>query len=206
MQPSYSSKQARLNQPFQRLFHQLFDSSPSPVPKPEKDAGHDRLVTGVPLPAPRGLCVLRTELREGVYPRTMTFQESNQARSGKTLQDGYVSFGHPSVTLQLSSGQSVAIDKGVVDLITLINSIPGIETNGSCQGEEPNYGYVQFMPDGTAGQAHASLYFMYHMLKHMHAAWVKHRHAMWEHEQSTGSEHPDAYKFNSPPSWAMDTS
>jgi hypothetical protein len=29
----------------------------------------------------------------------------------------------------------------------------------------------------------------------MHSAWVKHRYVMAEHEKSTGSEHPDAYKF-----------
>jgi hypothetical protein len=125
----------------------------------------------------------------------MTFKESDQAKSGKTLRDGYVSFGHPSVMLKLASGESVEIDKGVIDLIKLMNSIPGIETKGSCQGQDPNYGYVQFMPDDTEGKAHASIYFMYHILKNMHAAWVKHRHVMWEYEQSTGSEHPDAYKF-----------
>ena len=125
----------------------------------------------------------------------MTFKESDQAKSGKTLRDGYVSFGHPSVMLKLGSGESVEIDKGVIDLIKLMNSIPGIETKGSCQGQDPNYGYVQFMPDDTEGKAHASIYFMYHILKNMHAAWVKHRHVMWEYEQSTGAEHPDAYKF-----------
>jgi hypothetical protein len=70
----------------------------------------------------------------------MTFKESDQAKSGKTLRDGYVSFGHPSVMLKLGSGESVEIDKGVIDLIKLMNSIPGIETKGSCQGQDPNYG------------------------------------------------------------------
>jgi hypothetical protein len=125
----------------------------------------------------------------------MTSKKSELARSGKSLSDGYVSFGHPSVTMKLASGESVEIDQGVVDLIQLINSIPGIETRGSCQGEYPNYGYVQFMPDDTEGKAHASVYFMYNILKNMHTAWVKHRHAMWEYEQSTGLEHPDAYRF-----------
>lgn len=125
----------------------------------------------------------------------MTFNESNQARSEKTVKDGYVSFGHPTVPLKLASGESVEIDQGVVELITLINSIPGIATRGSCQGEEPNYGYVQFMPDEIEAKAHASIYFMYHILKNMHAAWITHKHAMWEHAQSTGSEHPDAYRF-----------
>jgi hypothetical protein len=69
------------------------------------------------------------------------------------------------------------------------------QTKGSCQGQDPNYGYVQFMPDGTEDKAHASIYFMYHILRNMHAAWVKHRHVMSEYEQSTRSEHPDAYKF-----------
>ena len=82
----------------------------------------------------------------------MTFKESDQAKSGKTLRDGYVSFGHPSVMLKLGSGESVEIDKGVIDLIKLMNSIPGIETKGSCQGQDPNYGYVQFMPDDTASK------------------------------------------------------
>jgi hypothetical protein len=111
------------------------------------------------------------------------------------VKDGYVSFGHPSVLLKLASGASVAIDKGVIDLIKLMNSIPGIETKGSCQGQNGTYGYVQFMPDDTAGKAHASVYFMYHILKNMHGAWVKHRHLMGEHQQSTGSEHPDSYSF-----------
>jgi hypothetical protein len=31
--------------------------------------------------------------------KTMAFKESDQAKSGKTLRDGYVSFGHPSVML-----------------------------------------------------------------------------------------------------------
>ncbi|RXH58025.1 hypothetical protein GRAN_1335 [Granulicella sibirica] len=97
--------------------------------------------------------------------------------------------------MKLRSGQSVEIDTGIVDLIKLMNSIPGIETKGSCQGEDPNYGYVQFMPDGDGERAHASIYFMYHMIRNMHAAWVKHKHAMWEHETSTGSEHVDAYRF-----------
>ena len=97
----------------------------------------------------------------------MAFKESNQASSSKTLRDGYVSFGHPSVTIKLASGTSVEVDKGVIDLIQLMNSIPGIETKGSCQGEDPNYGYVQFMPDGTEVNAHASVYFMYpHLEKH----------------------------------------
>lgn len=125
----------------------------------------------------------------------MTFKESDRANSGKTLREGYVSFGHPCVKLKLNSGESVEIDKGVIDLIKLINSIPGIETKGSCQGEDSNYGYVQFMPDDTEDKAHASIYFMYHILKNMHSAWVKHRYVMAEHEKSTGSEHPDAYKF-----------
>ncbi len=125
----------------------------------------------------------------------MTLQTSNHPKSGERSKEGYIAFGHASVMLKLPSGQSVAIDEGVLDLIQLMNSIPGIETKGSCQGQEPNYGYVQFMPDDTEGHAHASLYFMYHMLQNMHTAWVKHRHAMWEHETSTGSEHPDAYKF-----------
>jgi hypothetical protein len=120
---------------------------------------------------------------------------AHNSKSGKTIRDGYVSFGHPSVMLKLDSGESVEIDKGVIDLIKLMNSIPGIETKGSCQGEDPNYGYVQFMPDGTEGKAHASVYFMYHILKNMHGAWVMHRHVMGEYEESTGSEHPDAYKF-----------
>ena len=125
----------------------------------------------------------------------MTLQASNHARSGKTSKDGYIAFGHPSVMLKLDSGQSVAIDEGVIDLIKLMNSVPGIETRGSCQGQEPNYGYVQFMPDDTEGQAHAPIYFMYHMLQNMHTAWVKHRQEMWEYETSIGSEHPDANKF-----------
>jgi hypothetical protein len=125
----------------------------------------------------------------------MTFKESNHARSGETLKGGYVSFGHPTVMLRLNSGESVEIDKGVIDLIKLINSIPGIETRGSCQGEDPNYGYVQFMPGDVEGKAHASIYFMYHMLKNMHGAWVRHRYVMEEYERSNGSEHPDAYKF-----------
>jgi hypothetical protein len=111
------------------------------------------------------------------------------------VRDGYVSLGHSTVKLKLDSGEVVAIDKGVIDLIVLMNSIPGIETKGSCQGEDPNYGYVQFMPDDTEGKAHASVYFMYHILKNMHGSWVKHRHLMGEYERSTGREHPDAYKF-----------
>ena len=113
----------------------------------------------------------------------------------KPVKDGYVSFGHPSVMLKLASGQSVEVDKGVVDLVKLMNTIPGIETKGSCQGQDSTYGYVQFMPDDTEGKAHASIYFMYHMLRNMHTAWVRHRQAIAEHESSTGAEHPDAYKF-----------
>jgi hypothetical protein len=125
----------------------------------------------------------------------MLFKEPNQTRSAETLREGYVSFGHPTVTLKLASGESVEIDKGVLDLIKLMNSIPGMVTRGSCQGEDPNYGYVQFTPDETEGKAHTSIYFMYHMMRNMHTAWVKHKHVMWEHEKSTGSEHPDAYRF-----------
>jgi hypothetical protein len=125
----------------------------------------------------------------------MTFKESNHARSGKALSEGYVSFGHPSVLLKLDSGESIEIDKGVIDLIKLMNSIAGVKTKGSCQGDDPNYGYVQFMPDDNEAKAHASIYFMYHMMKNMHGAWVKHKHIMWEYEKSTGLEHTDAYKF-----------
>jgi len=120
---------------------------------------------------------------------------AHNSKLDKTVKDGYVSFGHPSVTLRMDSGESVEIDEGVIDLIKLMNSIPGIETKGSCQGQDSNYGYVQFMPDDTEGKAHASVYFMYHILKNMHGAWVMHRHAMGEYKESTGSEHPDAYKF-----------
>jgi hypothetical protein len=125
----------------------------------------------------------------------MALAGSNQAKLGKNLKDGYVSFGHPTVVLKLASGDSVEVDKGVLELVKLMNSIPGIVTKGSCQGEEPNYGYVQYMPNGDEDNVHASIYFTYHMMKHMHAAWVKHKHVMWEHEQSTGAEHPDAHKF-----------
>jgi hypothetical protein len=125
----------------------------------------------------------------------MAFKDSDQLKPGNSVRDGYVSFGHPFVMLKLDSGESVEIDEGVVDLIKLMNSIPGIETKGSCQGQEPNYGYVQFMPDGTEDKVHASIYFLYHMMKHMHSAWVKHRYRMEEHEKSTGSVHPDAYRF-----------
>jgi hypothetical protein len=121
--------------------------------------------------------------------------KSIQARPVGVMRDGYVSFGHLSVKLTLDSGTVVEIDEGVIDLIRLINRIPGIETKGSCQGQDPNYGYVQFMPDDTPGQAHASIYFMYHMLRNMHSAWARHKQVMWEYETSTGSEHPDAYKF-----------
>jgi hypothetical protein len=113
--------------------------------------------------------------------------------------------GHPSVMLKLGSGESIEIDKGVIDLIKLMNSIPGIEPMVSCQGQDPNYGYVQFMPDDTEGKAHASIYFMYHILKNMHAVWVKHRHVMWEYERSTGSEHQMPTSSSSPLSLAMDT-
>jgi hypothetical protein len=125
----------------------------------------------------------------------MAFKEAEKANPGKRSREGYISFGHPSVVLKLDSGETIEIDEGVIDLIKVMNSIPGIETKGSCQGQGPNYGYVQFMPDDIEGQAHASIYFMYYMLKNMHTAWVKHRHMMWEFEQSTGAEHPDAYKF-----------
>lgn len=125
----------------------------------------------------------------------MAFKDSDQLKLGKDVRDGYVSFGHPSVALKLNSGETVEIDEGVIDLVQLMNSIPGIETKGSCQGEDPNYGYVQFMPSGPEDRAHASIYFMYHMMRHMHSAWVKHRYLMGEYEKSTGSEHPDAYRF-----------
>jgi len=95
----------------------------------------------------------------------------------------------------LDSGESVEVDKGVVELVRLMNSIPGIETKGSCQGQDPNYGYVQFMPDGNEDKVHASIYFIYHMVKNMHAAWVKHRYLMGEYEKATRSEHRAAYKF-----------
>ena len=125
----------------------------------------------------------------------MAPNSSNQVKPADTAKDGFVSFGHPSVALKLASGESVQIDVGVLELVKLINSIPGIETKGSCQGEHPNYGYVQFMPDGNEDKVHASIYFMYHMLKNMHGAWVMHRYKMGEFESSSGSEHPDAYKF-----------
>ena len=124
----------------------------------------------------------------------MTSHESNQATQGK-VTDGYVSFGHPSILLKLASGESVQIDKGVLDLVRLMNSIPGIETRGSCQGQDTTYGYVQFMPGDTPGKAHASVYFMYHILKNMHGAWVMHTQKMSEYKHATNSEHLDAYKF-----------
>ncbi len=96
------------------------------------------------------------------------------------MRDGYVSFGHPPSRSSWLRANLVEVDEGVVDLIKLMNGIPGIVTRGSCQGEDPNYGYVQFAPDETEGKAHASVYFMYHILRNMHAAWVKHRHGMYE--------------------------
>jgi hypothetical protein len=129
----------------------------------------------------------------------MTSQKTNETqpgdRSDTTLKEGYISFDHPSIMLKLTSGEFVEVDEGVVDLVKLMNSIPGIETKGSCQGHEPNYGYVQFMPDGSEENVHASIYFMYHMMKHMHGVWVMHRHRMAEYEASTGTEHHDAYRF-----------
>jgi hypothetical protein len=38
LQPSYSSKQARLNQPFQRLFHFFINTFPAPLPSRRKSA------------------------------------------------------------------------------------------------------------------------------------------------------------------------
>jgi hypothetical protein len=137
----------------------------------------------------------RRSLVESPSHQRRLSMSAQSGKSGKAKRDGYIAFGHPTVTLKLDSGESVEIDTGVADLIKLMNSIPGIETKGSCQGEDPNYGYVQFMPDGTEGKLHASVYFMYHILKNMHGAWVRHRHMMGEYEESTGSEHPDAHKF-----------
>jgi hypothetical protein len=126
--------------------------------------------------------------------RRKTFQELSQAKLDKKA-DCYRSLGHPSVTIKIDSGKSIEVDTGVIDLIKLMNSIPGIETKGSCQGDDSNYGYVQFMPDDTEGKAHASVYFMYHMLKNMHTAWVRHRQMMGEYQKSTGSEHVESYEF-----------
>ena len=125
----------------------------------------------------------------------MAYRDSDRVKLGNAARDGYVSFGHPSVRLTLASGESVEVDEGVVELVRLMNGIPGLETKGSCQGEEPNYGYVQFMPDGTEGKEHASIYFMYHMMKNMHGAWVRHRYETGEFEKASGMEHPDAYRF-----------
>ena len=38
--------------------------------------------------------------------KTMTSKELNQAKLGKMVREGYVSFGHPSVMLKLDSGES----------------------------------------------------------------------------------------------------
>lgn len=56
---------------------------------------------------------------------------------------------HKTVQVALN-GSTVSIDEEIVDLVKVINSIPGIQTLNSCQGDY--FGaYVQFSGDGSKG-------------------------------------------------------
>jgi hypothetical protein len=51
---------------------------------------------------------------------------------------------HKQVTLSVS-GELIAIDKGVREVVLLLNNLPGVETYNSCQGGHGEHdAYVQF--------------------------------------------------------------
>lgn len=58
--------------------------------------------------------------------------------------------GHEEVSIVVH-GQSVAVDKGVSDLVVLLNSLPGIETYTSCQGGEAKLKGKKMDPKGFVG-------------------------------------------------------
>jgi hypothetical protein len=55
---------------------------------------------------------------------------------------------HKQITINIR-GNSIAVDRGVRDLIALLNSIPGVETYNSCQCDCSQRGYVQFGGGGA---------------------------------------------------------
>jgi hypothetical protein len=48
-------------------------------------------------------------------------------------------------------GQSILVDKGVSDLVVLLNNLPGIETYTSCQGGEAELKGKKMGPKGFVG-------------------------------------------------------
>lgn len=55
---------------------------------------------------------------------------------------------HEQVCLNLH-GSRIEVDKGVQELILLLNNFQGSETYNSCEGDQGQAGYVQFGGDGA---------------------------------------------------------
>jgi hypothetical protein len=55
---------------------------------------------------------------------------------------------HRQINLQIH-GQSVTVDDGIQNLITLVNSLPEVETYNSCRGDLKNKAYIHFGGKGA---------------------------------------------------------
>jgi hypothetical protein len=95
-----------------------------------------------------------------------------QKTSWRTSKSGLRS-AHNQVELEVH-GELIAVDKGVVELVKLMNSLPGVVTFNSCQGGDIEHdAYVQFGGDG----AFFLLAPLAHAIFREHEIWTrKHRH------------------------------
>jgi hypothetical protein len=110
--------------------------------------------------------------------KTTTKKRPTHKQLKEMVKAGYVEFWHPSVMLKLKSGESIEVDQEISELVQLVNSIDGIKTYGSCQGDFQlggciGFGYVQFGFDGSEGNARVAAAFLIYMLQWMNNATDK---------------------------------
>lgn len=102
---------------------------------------------------------------------------------------------HLTVSMATRHG-SAEIDAEIIDLITIMNTIPGLETMNSCQGGSGQwqFAYVQFMNDGSKESTHSCVRFQQLMIEAMNGEWRKHGRMMSKHYRKHGS-HPNDANF-----------
>ncbi|HMH12099.1 MAG TPA: hypothetical protein VK578_03235 [Edaphobacter sp.] len=73
----------------------------------------------------------------------------------------------PHKTIEINiSGMPVRVDEAIAELIKAVNTIPGIETMHSCQGDF-GPGYVSFDDDGGKQSSGTSVRFLQHVIELM---------------------------------------
>jgi hypothetical protein len=94
---------------------------------------------------------------------------------------------HETVQVALR-GSTVRIDTEIVDLIKVMNAIPGIKTLNSCQNNDCQ-GYVQFAADGSKGSNTALIHFAQSMVETMTVESRKHDRMEADYVSENGPRH-----------------